>query len=524
MGDLRRPFPWLVVAVGVGLLAVTTAGIMVTRGGDAGLGLARPAPGAVTRKTAGPATLGPGGRPSPIGPGARLSTAAAPVPAPGPAPATGQGQGQGGPVPTTAAAQVCAGVCVTVDTARPLGPARLVAQGFIHGVDATTSSALLSVLHPQSWLFEQNEAAYGAARAQNATVTDILSDDWYRATYTPGRLSGVPPWADWKAYGQWVQAYVRSTLADHHVDYWDIQNEPDGPIDGVQPTVNQALLEFAVAAGAIRSVDPSARLMGPSLSAFNDRSGPTLDLSTFLAYVAAQHIRVDAISWHEVGARVSASENPPDPQSVIIDVARMRALLAAHPAVGSPALVINEYASVGTHLIPGWAVGWISALEQAGVSAANRACWSRPPAIPNECFDGGLDGLLVPGSGRPAAVYWVHAAYAQMTGERLPTASPDATVSAFATERGSTVRILVGRHVSCSVTNQGSCAPSAPVPPAKVTLRGSWRTVRVSVQRIPASAGAMASPPVMTFVTTGPIVLPAVADGDAYLVTLVPAT
>jgi len=287
-----RPFPWLLV--GVGLLA---AGAAVTAVVAAAMMMSSVRPLSAHHFLAGGAARGPSstGRPS-----SRASARAAGTT--GASPTTGKtgragtaavSAGPGstanatpgattGPVGDVAAAQACGGVCIDVDPNHALGPARLVAQGFIHGVDSSTNPQLLSVLHPQSWLFEENEAAYSAARAQNATVTDILSDDWYRATYTPGHGSGVPPWTDWHAYAQWVQAYVRATLADHHVDYWDIQNEPDGPIDGVRPTVSEVLQEFSVAANAIRSVDPSAKVMGPSLSAFNDQPGNTLDLATFL--------------------------------------------------------------------------------------------------------------------------------------------------------------------------------------------------------------------------------------------------
>jgi hypothetical protein len=155
-------------------------------------------------------------------------------------------------------------ICVDVNAARAEGPVGLVAEGFLHGVDGSTDPNLVAPLHPRSWQIGNTEAAYGMAQAQGAVITDILSDAWYQATYTPARGTGEPPWSDWSAYSRWVQLYVRSTLADHHVDYWDIQNEPDAPIGGAQPTVDQVLEEFSVAAQAIRSVDPSARIMGPS--------------------------------------------------------------------------------------------------------------------------------------------------------------------------------------------------------------------------------------------------------------------
>ena len=64
-------------------------------------------------------------------------------------------------------------------------------------------------------------------------------------------------------------------------------------------TVDQQLQEFRLAYDAIKSVDPSLKVMGPSLSAFADAPYPAggyrnvnhdLDLSTFLDFAAAQGV------------------------------------------------------------------------------------------------------------------------------------------------------------------------------------------------------------------------------------------
>jgi hypothetical protein len=372
----------------------------------------------------------------------------------------------------------------------------------------------------------------------------LISASWYQATYDPKRGGAQPPWQDWGAYSQFVAATVQSAQAQGiHVDYWEVENEPDTFYDtNVTMTPAHALQEFDVAQAAIRSVNPAAKIVGPSLAAFNDQPqlSTTIDLATFLDYVVAHHIRLDAVSWHEVGLRANVLNNPPDPESVVLDVARMRQMIAARPALGHPAIFINEYSSVATRLIPGWNVAWIASVERSGADGANRACWHADDVYGHfvaECSEGGLDGLFVPGSGLPQPPYWVHRAYADMgSGQRLATASSDGNLTSIGTrdDTSHTVRILVGRHQSCTPAVQNDCnqSPSATPAPADTTLRvtlpASWAATSaiVSVQQIPDVSGVLAGPiPVVTqtvAVGSAPVqvALPGFADGDAYSVTI----
>jgi hypothetical protein len=175
------------------------------------------------------------------------------------------------------------------------------------------------------------------------------------------------------------------------------------------------------------------------------------------------------------------------------------------------------------------------------VASANRACWHQPDVFLQpvaECKEGGLDGLLIPDSGIPQAVYSVHRAYADMTGNRVPTASTDPYVTAFATNdpAASTVQVLLGREQSCTPAVRSDCPEfSSPAPPPtdvqlRVNLPRSWpRAATVRVERIPNVTGPLPGPlPVAAVpVTLGPgwvsIPISAFADGDAYVVTVAAA-
>jgi hypothetical protein len=415
--------------------------------------------------------------------------------------------------------------CVEIHADRSLGSAQAVAEGFTYGVGSSNNSSVVPALRPQSWLADPGTLAFNEARANGAKITAVISDAWYSATWSAQTKSPIPPWSDLSGYGAWVHNYVESVVnAGEAPAYWEVQNEPDGLYGLLKATPAQALAEFKAGVDAIRSVLPSAKIMGPGVSAYNDRPSPTLDIKTFLDFVAAQHIHLDALAWHEVGARANAIYDVPDPQSVAADVARARALIAAHPTIGHPAIVINEYGSAPEHAIPGWTVAWISALEGANVAQANRACWHAPNVYGvnySECTEGALDGLVVGESSiLTQPIYSVHRAYATMTGQRVATSSTDRYVAAFATRDDSagTVRVLIGRF-----------APSSAPPEAlDVQLDIPWTSTpsTIEVDRIPNQTGALLAPiPVsLTSVTIGGAAIQVpindVVSGDAYVITV----
>jgi glycosyl hydrolase family 39 (putative alpha-L-iduronidase) len=427
-----------------------------------------------------------------------------------------------GPPPCPAAT-----ACVNVDATRPVGSVDLVAQGLLFGVTDNSNQAVVNALHPASWRLADGPG-YATARASGAVVTNILSDSWYN-TYGPG----YPPWEHWSAYASWLRQEVGNAVRNGpRPDYWEIQNEPDGQYEDIPAeTTNQALFQYQLASTIIRSVDPTAKIEGPSLLGYFDTPGqPTIDMRTFLDFVNANNLPLDAVSWHEVVG--PAVDHNPD--AVIADVARARVLMSHYPRLAHLPIFINEYGANDSHLIPGWAVGWISALETAHVAQATRACWHEPDALGvsvAECNEGSLDGLLQPGSGLPQDLYWVHWAYGNMGGVRVATSSTDPAVSAYATfdAADNRVQVLVGRHASCTAAIRVDChQPVAATPaPEQVAVRirtpSGWAAASVTSLHIPNMPGpvvALTPVPVGTFVgDTFSVGIGGFADGDAYALT-----
>jgi hypothetical protein len=102
----------------------------------------------------------------------------------------------------------------------------------------------------------------------------------------------------------------------------------------------------------------------------------------------------------------------------------------------------------------------------------------------------------------------------------VATSSTDANVTSFATRDGNTVRILVGRH---QVEGPSTAAP-VDVPIDVRGITGSSATV--VLERVPATDGPVAAPvpvarqAVPVAVGTAHVVLPKVADGEAWFVTV----
>lgn len=430
------------------------------------------------------------------------------------------------------------GVRVTVDAARSVGPADRAASGILHSVGPGPSQAYMGRLGVTAFRDAPSCCSGGldwsrwdaaTASGSHPATTLILSDLWSEGQ------AGRPatPWSNWAAYSHWVAAAVRYLMwTGRSPDYWEVYNEPDQP-DAYYPaaeagsvTTGRLLEQFLVAYRAITSVDARARVVGPSLSRFDARpggKGPGPDLAAFVAFAAANHLHPAALTWHENGF---------GPASAIVShVAVARRLLAAHPSMRHVAIDINEYGAPGRAGIPGWDVGYLSALTAARVRSAGRSCWA-------DCWTAGLDGLLT-AAGRPRPAYYVNLAYAHMTGSMVATSTSAGQVAALGAWDPARRRLtaLVGRGVGCTQTLYCALARPwdsrrRPVPvTVRVVLPQRSRRVEVRVSDISGSRPLFESGgprPVSDLEETSSphgrsssevtVRIPDFADGDAYTI------
>lgn len=448
--------------------------------------------------------------------------------------------------------------CIQVDAEQLAAPLTHVGTGFLHDT-AVGQPSVAARLGPTSWrvaILPKSDgrldmSAFDAAkRYAPAAVTVVVSDAWYWASNNgcgvPSATCGArPPWRDYAAYSNWLQGYVHQIEASgRHPDYWEVQNEPDNATvpgnyydvaDAQTATVPDELEQFEIAYHAVKSADPRGKVMGPSLGMFRaSPTGRSLDMSTFLSYSDGHALRWDALSWHEItpGAR-----GPQPDATITADVATTRALLEDHPGLGSPAIAVTEYGDPSNRLLPGWIVGDVAAFEGSGVTWADRTCavTLTDPAAGNECTrsPSTLDGLLL-GDGLPTAAYWTYRAYSTLAGRRVAVFSSSPTLSVIGTrDPAGAVRVLIGRHETCTHAVNPDCDDDAPLPNTlslPMVVAVPWNgPAAVTVDRIANVRGAVSGPVrVVTVTVDAPdrvlrLTIPGIGDGDAFVVTARPA-
>jgi hypothetical protein len=321
-----------------------------------------------------------------------------------------------------------------------------------------------------------------------------------------------------------------------------VQNEPfsgdyysAGPNPALPPaqggtgeTIADFEAQYLAAYRGIKAADPHAKIVAPSLETWaagaaeaDTEAAGSIDMRAFLDFAVTHHVPPDAIAWHDNNTfplpdQFAPSQGPALPSGLQASVAQLRQLLAERPSLGQPAILINEYGSPTLSLLPGWDVGQLAAMDDAGVTEANRSCYAT-------CDDGYLDGLLA-GDGRtPLPGYWVYALYAKITGRQLPLATTFTGVTGIAvTAPAGPVTVLLGRHQGCSAPT-AACRPGTVPLLVRVPFRGR---VTIAVAIIPGGLRPLAfpvvEPPVQRTVTQGEvsILTPVIDDGDAVAVTI----
>jgi hypothetical protein len=430
------------------------------------------------------------------------------------------------------------GPCVAVDALVPQGPALLRAQGATHGITNGTDQRRLVPLHLRSWRGSGGLANYALVAQTRASTTQMISDYWFKDNRDP-RGGGVPPWENWGRYRSYVTNLVQTARSQGWAPtWWDVQDEPDYGLPyppGVAVTIQNILDIYKNGFEAIKAADPNAKVIGPTLMGFlperDPRNPKLLDLTTFLQYAAANNLHFDGLVWHETGA---GHLNPYDwtTESIVNHVDAIRAMLSQWPSLGQPAILLNEYVQYRALTTPGWNAGYIAALERAGVDEANTTCFAGDPVA--DCFSGTLDGMLGSDRTTPRPLYWVHVAYAEMTGTRVDVTSSVPYLSGFATSGGGggPWKVLLGRHQSCTAgpnprCDQPSSATPGPTPlTVAVNVGGPDRTLQAVVEHIPDVNSTMparemgAAQPVPVHGGVARVPIASFADGEAYVVTL----
>ena len=326
-------------------------------------------------------------------------------------------------------------------------------QGLVNGPNhyngptaaSNQANALISVLRPTSWRFSgirgygyggdiyrfvvddyQYDSRFGTSTVLN--LQDIFNAKYgkpvtIKASCLQGESGCFTSYSNLRqTWNTAIRDFLIGSIAAK-IDFFDLLAEPDATFVNVSPDQLYQLLKDAYS--LVKQIRPDSNTVGPSLLSFK----PAL-LESLLANMVRDRIRLDAISWHELGN---------NPEMVGQHVTTMESIFQRYPAICQPScpeIHINEYHGEHTMLIPGHAVGWLSNLESSNVKQANRACWGGDAGSPipyPSCWYG-FSGFLTPDSSTPQPLYWVYKFYADLNASRFATKSSLPKVAAISGE------------------------------------------------------------------------------------------
>jgi hypothetical protein len=432
-----------------------------------------------------------------------------------------------------AAPALASGQTVTVNFASTSGTANGVGSGFLYGLsqDGTEpDDGLLASLAPTSgrgggarlagggWIGDgytdgtgfttRIDSAIDQAQRLNDGPThatyDLLLSDLYGADTTQPSDT-VYPCADGNC-ANWI-SFIDDVVADVQaagvtVNY-DIWNEPDNAsfwAPGYAGTQYFQMWDSAV--NEIRRLVPSASIVGPSVSNFNNNY-----ITEFLSGAQAAGTVPTYLNWHFSGTPVA-------------DAATVNSDLAADGITGVK-LSMNEYLNTSGENA-GYEAWYLAQLAESGISYADHAIWA------DCCNVGSLDQTLVQnssGSYVPTGQWWVYKDYADVTGS-LASVSDGSSTDAVAAEDGSRqiATVLLGDDAGNTGTVTLNLNGLSAIPWAF-----SSTGANVVVQRIPDQ-----NPLPQPIVVSSQILAPGTASlslpinwaaaNDAYFVTITPAT
>lgn len=409
-------------------------------------------------------------------------------------------------------ASVAVAEVVTIDAAKDLGPATYRASGFLHAMSNTVPAAeMIEPLKPKLFRMAAEDwrkvgagafANYERVRKLGARMQIVISDNqgYALAGWWPGDHD------DWTAWDSIVEGLVKRAKTDGQTIEWDIWNEPNGRYFWGRDQA-QFFETWKHGYQKIRSIDPRATIVGPSISGYDQKY-----LEAFLLYAKQNGIVPDLLSWHEFGS----------PRRIPGHFAQMREFAAAN-GIKFGGFCINEIMTAQQQLDPGATLVYLANLDRAGVDGACHACWGDKDPKVSGCENQTLDGLLTYPERAPRASWWAYKAYADVSG-RLIDLKPSETADGIAgvDTKSRRVNIALGRF-----GGEAADIELVIVNASELTVLGKSGTVHVIAKRLISSGWEASSGPVMALEADTKVendqikvVLPQFGPTDAFVVTL----
>jgi len=318
-----------------------------------------------------------------------------------------------------ASSSPAASFSLSVDLSSRIRPATHCASGALYGITEALPADVTAMIAPLKPNVYVQPALSGSGHQQGVAAAAVPVAK--RIASTTGkvqiRLADLLPgwpysWPGQSAYLAQVKALVQTKLASGlaNFDGYEIWNEPDGTWQAANGDFYTVCWKPTY--DLIRSLDPKAKIVGPSYSYYNNGS-----MKTFLQACKAGNALPDVISWHQWGS------------GGFVGAFSSYRALETSLGISPRAVSINEYSS-GTHTYegaPGVSVPFIAKFERKGVESAMISWWFTN-------LPGRLGSLLTSGNAKGGG-WHLYRWYGDMTGSMVKTTPPnDASegVDAFA--------------------------------------------------------------------------------------------
>jgi hypothetical protein len=295
---------------------------------------------------------------------------------------------------------------LSVNLSSTIRPVTHCASGSLYGITESLPADITGLLSPLNPNVFTQPALSGTGRQQPIGAAMPVAA---RIVNTTGkvmiRLADVcPGWPyKWPGQSTWISTCTsvinsKKTSGRTNYDGYEIWNEPND----TWKTGDFNTTCWKPTYDLIRSLDPQAKIIGPSYSYYNSAS-----IRTFLTFCKNNNCLPDVICWHQWGSA-----------GFIGSVDDYRALETSL-GISPRKISINEYSSA-THTYegcPGVSVPFIAKFERKQVESACISWWFT--ALP------GRLGSLLTSNNQKGGGWWLYKWYGDMTGNMVSVTPPN---------------------------------------------------------------------------------------------------
>lgn len=349
---------------------------------------------------------------------------------------------------------------ITVDFGVSLGELNHIADGFLHPIqdikptDNLIKQVGIRAIRQAPVYYNNGELVY----SNSGNPAFLYPDTWDRIqdlenkpvmvanlaydtshVYEKGGGEYFPgDGGDWNTWSDIVEILVNKCIIEGYEGSYSLWNEPDFVFSSGNHGDWVGFCEaYHIGFDTVKSLQPNAKVAGPETSSYNYSL-----ITSYLTYCNANDCIPDILDWHELGG---------DPSVIKGHVDQIKAWMSANN-IEVPEIYITEYGSCAKFTYPGDAGGFITYLENSGVTYGFKANWA--PAY--GMISGNLPGLATNDGDELTGVGQVYKRYNEMSGDKVQVTNSNSRIVGLAAKDDSEMKecLLVSHNDALSATEK----------------------------------------------------------------------